>query len=365
MSAGCLELMGAGAGKSLYHSLAWYRNLVEHALDPVDKVRIYALETPNPAPGALAILPLRLAGRASSLWRGRGLTSLSNYYSSLWGPILADSGHDPGASLVRLVTTVCADRSRWDFVRLSPLSTEPPVFLRLLDAFRECGMVVQPYFCFGNWYLEVAGRTSEQYLGGLPSVLKNTISRKSKKLQASGQTRIQIVTGGSDLDRAIVDYERIYAASWKVPEPYPAFVSGLIRTCAQMGWLRLGLLYLAEQPVAAQLWIVTGNTASIYKLAYDEKYASLSPGTVLTTHLIRYVIDVDRVEVVDYLTGDDGYKRDWMSHRRERWGILALNPKTVRGALGIVEHVGGQRLKNLLAGLWQRRRSLGHSSQES
>lgn len=53
-----------------------------------------------------------------------------------------------------------------------------------------------------------------------------------------------IVAGGSDLDSAIADYELVYAASWKVPEPYPRFLPGLIRTCARMGWLRLGLLYV-------------------------------------------------------------------------------------------------------------------------
>jgi CelD/BcsL family acetyltransferase involved in cellulose biosynthesis len=63
---------------------------------------------------------------------------------------------------------------------------------------------------------------------------------------------------------------------------------------------------------------------SIFKLAYDERFAQLSAGSVLTSQLMRQVIDVDRVAVVDYLTGDDAYKRDWMSHRRERVGVRAL-----------------------------------------
>ena len=149
------------------------------------------------------------------------------------------------------------------------------------------------------------------------------------------------------MERAISDYGRIYSASWKVPEPYPHFVPGLIRTCAEKGWLRLGLLYVDDQPVAAQVWIIVDHSALIYKLAYDDRHASLSPGTVLTTHLMRHAIDVDKVRIVDYLTGDDPYKRDWMSHRRERWGILALNPRTVGGVLGITEHVGGSMLKKL------------------
>ena len=43
---------------------------------------------------------------------------------------------------------------------------------------------------------------------------------------------------------------------------------------------------------------------------------------------MQHVIDTDHVEEVDYLTGDDAYKQDWMSHRRERIGLVAFNPRT-------------------------------------
>ncbi len=65
-------------------------------------------------------------------------------------------------------------------------------------------------------------------------------------------------------------------------------------------------------------------------------------------HMMRRAIDVDRVEVVDCLGGDDAYKREWMSHRRERWGILAMNPRTTRGVLGILRHVTGRFVKRAL-----------------
>jgi CelD/BcsL family acetyltransferase involved in cellulose biosynthesis len=59
------------------------------------------------------------------------------------------------------------------------------------------------------------------------------------------------------------------------------------------------------------------------------------------------VIDVDGVCEVDFLSGDDDYKRDWMSHRRERHGIVVFNPRTVWGALAAIRHVGGGVLKKL------------------
>jgi hypothetical protein len=50
--------------------------------------------------------------------------------------------------------------------------------------------------------------------------------------------------------------------------------------------------------------------------------------------LMEHVLDQDKVNEVDYLTGDDTYKAAWMSDRRERWGLVAYNLKTARGVFG-------------------------------
>jgi hypothetical protein len=40
-----------------------------------------------------------------------------------------------------------------------------------------------------------------------------------------------------------------------------------------------------------------------------------------------------------------------MSQRRERWGILALNPCTPRGVLAIARHIGGRTAKRVAVSL--------------
>ncbi len=62
---------------------------------------------------------------------------------------------------------------------------------------------------------------------------------------------------------------------------------------------------------------------------------------------MQHVIEVDQVREIDYLSGDDAYKQDWMSHRRERWGILAFNLRTFKGVLAACKHIGGRRLKSI------------------
>lgn len=126
---------------------------------------------------------------------------------------------------------------------------------------------------------------------------------------------------------------------------------GLIRLCAELGKLRLGVVRIDGQPVAAQVWIVHHGVAAIYKLAYDARVAALSVGSVLTAALMEHVIDIDRVRQVDYLMGDDRYKQDWMSHRRERWGLMAFNLSTLDGLSGYARHVGGRLFRRLERGL--------------
>ena len=109
-----------------------------------------------------------------------------------------------------------------------------------------------------------------------------------------------------------------------------------------------------------RLWIVHGGVASIYKLAYDERFAGLSVGTVLTARLMEHVIDGDGVRVVDYLTGDDAYKSSWMSHCRERRGLMAFNRRTPRGLLAAARHIGGRAAKRAALRLTGRQSDSSH-----
>lgn len=339
------------AGKqSFFSSLPWFRTFVGHALDKRDHLRIYCAPD-SPAETSESSVVLTTVHRAvdTGVFKPRKLSSLSNYYTSLFNLVGNGAGTREGA--VKLARAIANDSPTWDEVELKPLDLDSPAFIALKEGLQSAGFVVQTYFCFGNWYLKVHGRTYAEYLEHLPSVLKNTLRRKKKKLEKSGRARIEIVTGGENLRSAIVAYDKVYSASWKQPEPYPHFVPELISTCARLGALRLGILYFDGEPIAAQFWIVQNGAALIYKLAYDNKFTEWSAGTILTAALMEHVIDLDKVGEIDYLTGDDAYKRDYMSDRRERWGILAMNPRTVRGAAAIARHVGGRAVKRAVQSL--------------
>src|SRR5262245_40140934 len=97
----CRRVLEAAGARALYSSLAWYENFARTALDSDDRVRIYvSREEDNDA--AVALMALR-SKRSGGLVRRNELHSLSNYYSSLYGPVVAPETHRPGL----LLQTLC------------------------------------------------------------------------------------------------------------------------------------------------------------------------------------------------------------------------------------------------------------------
>jgi hypothetical protein len=340
-----MNLFEEAGRQSVFLTLPWFQNFIQTALAAGDRVRIYGAAAAGAHGTPAGMLLMRGSNNSNSLSSPRKLEALANYYSCFYAPHLAVSAAELRETLRALTLAIAEEKPRWDSIEVKPMDVNSREFPEFVEAFKAAGFIVQTFFSFGNWYLPVNGRSFAQYSESLPSVLKNTLNRKRKKLEKTGRAKIEIVTGGRWLDAAIDAYMKVYLSSWKQPEPYPQFIPGLIRMCAAMGALRLGIIYVDGEPAAAQLWIVHHGHALIYKLAYDERFGELSVGTILSAALFQHALDVDKVIEVDYLCGDDAYKKDWMSHRRERWGILALNPRTPRGVLAIARHVGGRAVK--------------------
>jgi CelD/BcsL family acetyltransferase involved in cellulose biosynthesis len=331
--------------QSFFLTLDWFRNFFAAIVPEPHHAHILGVETDEGRP--VAAMPMVWAPGRSGVLSPAGLNGASNYYTCYFAPVLSDA-QDATVVAHALATSLWSCRRQWDIVTLQPIDHGAAIYAALAQALRDVGMVTQTYFCFGNWYLEVAGRSYREYLDSLTSVLRKNVPYNIRRLEKTGRSRIDIVTREAELDTALEAYEKVYNSSWKVPEPYPHFLRGLARLAARNGWLRMGLIHIDGEPAAAQLWIVYRGVASIYKIAYDERWAKLSTGTVLTAKLMQHVIDVDRVRFVDYLSGDDDYKKMWMSHRREFWGIMGFNPRSLRGASQIMRHVGGRLGKQLL-----------------
>lgn len=335
LPSGCEALFNAGEQHSFDLAADWFQLLEDKVFFEKD-TQIYVMQRDDEVRG---VLPLYFQRTGSGFRQMRGL---ANYYSSLFRPLL-----DPAVTADELAGYLLEILQDFplDVLRFDAMDPAHPAFNLLESAMHRAGLVPFRFMSFGNWYLPVRWDSFKDYFQGMPSQVRNTVRRRERKFFAANSGRLEIVTGLEDIEAAIAAWEKIYAASWKRAESSPQFIPGLIRMYAARGWLRLGLAYYDGEPIAGQIWIVSHGRAAIYKLSYDENFSHLSAGTILTAHLMRHVLDIDKVKEVDYLVGDDVYKKDWMSHRRERWGIVAYNPRTLRGVLGGANELSRRAVK--------------------
>jgi hypothetical protein len=277
-------------GGDFFSTLCWYRCVVAAALPQGAHAECLCVEQD----GTLAaVLPMQSnAGR---------LSGLTTPYTVLWRMLLA-----PGCDVAATGRAI-ADFCRGRPVRLDALDEAAPEWRHFSTGLRAARIFPLPFTHFGNWRFPGA-------------------------------------------DCGWEAYETVYAKSWKTPEPFPHFNPSLMRACAPENQLRLGILSLDGQTLAAQFWVVHHGTATVLKLAHDAAADRWSPGTVLTGWMIQHMITQDRPHTLDFGRGDDAYKQLWTSHRQQRSGLILAGPTHPAGAYEIAKHAVRASLKRGRAG---------------
>ncbi len=253
--------------------------------------------------------------------------SLGSWYTLRFAPVFTGT---PDVRVKRALLTAIARRitKRFFMIRLAPMTKEDCAIVAA--AFRRCRWNATITAKTGNWRIDVSGRSFADYWADRPGELRSTVKRKRAR---SGMT----VTIHRDFDdEAWADYERIYAESWKGEEGSPAFVRDMARDAAAHGSLRLGVAQIDGEAVAAQLWTVENGVAIIHKLAYLPAASEHSPGSILSAAMFEAAIDTDHVDLIDYGTGNDRYKQDWMDSRIELFTLTMHNLRSPRGIAGAV-----------------------------
>lgn len=262
------------------------------------------------ANGTEAWLPLR--NDAPGCYSG-----LTNWYSFAIRPLF--SGDADRASALR---ALCAAlRRKAARVTLYPVPDVDKA--SLLAAFKAAGWWTRAVSAGDRHWLDLTGLDHDGWWASRPGALRSTVQRKAKKNVVDLQLLDQFDAG------SWAAYEQIYAASWKPEEGHPALLRAFAEAESARSTFRMGLARIDGAPVAAQFWTVEEGTAFIHKLAHVEDSLKASPGTLLSAALFRHVIEVDRVRRVDFGTGNDAYKRDWMNRHEPLWRIEAFNPSRI------------------------------------
>jgi CelD/BcsL family acetyltransferase involved in cellulose biosynthesis len=268
------------------------------------------------------------------------LSSLTTPYSCVYRPLIA-SGLDQATRIAAMSAFARFCRPAGN-VRLDALPAEWDGLAALEIGARVAGLVPLSFNHFGNWYENVAGLSWSAYLLRRPGALRETIRRRLRRAEKLAGARFDLLTRADQMKQAAEAFEAVYRRSWKDAEPHPDFNVALMRAMAERGWLRLGVWSVGTEPVAVQFWVVHAGQAVVLKLAHDEAFQAHSPGTVLTALMIRHLLDNEHVARIDLGRGDDTYKQGWAVERRQRVGVLLINPWRPAGLIALLRHASGR-----------------------
>jgi Acetyltransferase (GNAT) domain len=275
----------------------------------------------------------RARADASDCWlflmqRGSAATAMASWYTLSYRPVFTGDPND-ATKFALLLATARRLTKRLSTITLSPMpEKDARIVAKAFDRARWVPVVRETS---ANWTIDTDEFSFEDYWAQRPGELRSTVKRKGAKYEI--ETKIYTTFDGE----AWANYEAIYSASWKPEEGSIEFLRDMALNESAAGALRMGLAKIAGQPVAAQLWTVENGRAIIHKLAHLESAAAQSPGSVLTAAMFEHVIDNDHVKIVDFGTGDDRYKSDWMDRREPLFTVELFNPRRPAGLWGALK----------------------------
>ena len=327
------HLFASSEKQSMFLGERWYRNFSNFVANSEGTVKFFGF---NNAEGkAVALFPLWLKNDGILGRKVRVISSLTNYYSPLYDFAIDEKLTNKDEVVGTLLNHLQFTYREWDLLSFSPVLT--PLKNLLMQVEEVKGISRYSFQCSTNFYHKLESDFYDYFLER-PSRIKNTIKRKRKKLDKDTQWNMAIFSNVEQIDQALAQYHEIYHDSWKQNEPFTGFIDGLARIGVEKEWLRLGILTINEEPVACQFWFVVDECAYIYKLAYKEKFKNYSPGTILLSYMIEQTIIKDKIKKIDFLTGEDQYKKDWMSQSRDLFCVNLLNNSTLSGNLLRLSH---------------------------
>jgi CelD/BcsL family acetyltransferase involved in cellulose biosynthesis len=280
----------------------------------------------------------------------RELALTRDWYSPVSGLLCTGTAYDNVDMLMRHLASA---GMAWDVLDFDGLPMEQEGSKALLRWIDRLGWPSHAEDSFGNWILR-GFRSWDDYWKGKA---KRKQRRKSivyrDRLLELGNVRTRIISNGGEVDAAFGQFYEICERSWKEgAERHPEFVKSTMRLAAKKDALRIAFLDLDDKPIASWYAFVHGSTAYLPRTGYDARFRRYMPGLVLLEDFLRHLIEVDRVDTIDFQHGDEAYKSVWANERRLRKRIVVANPRSWKGRLYVrAEYVYKPKLEPTL--LWR------------
>lgn len=186
---------------------------------------------------------------------------------------------------------------------------------------------------FRRFYIEMAGKSFDDYLARFSSKTRSTLKRKHRKLLEHAGHRLDVreFRHEKDVDAFISDAVPLSRRTYQsrllndgLPEG-PRAVSAM-KDLARQNQMRAYVLYAAGRPVSYLYLPTTGEIITYAHLGYDPDYAQLSVGTVLQMIALERLFAEKRYRYFDFTEGEGAHKEMFGTHNVAACSFFLLKP---------------------------------------
>ena len=312
----------AAASGNVFASRLWLETWWRH----FGRDRPLRLGAHRAADGTLtAIVPLYLASRRPV----RMLRFLGHGASDQLGPICARGDERAGAEALALA--VAATGRAWDALLADELPTSLPW---APSTGRVLGRQASPV-------ARLSGCTVESWLAARSANLRSQLARAERRLAAAGRVTHRTTAHAEDVARDLDTVIALHDRRWAARGGSRSFVGREAfhhDVCAQAfarGWLRLHVLEVDGEPVAALYNLRFEGAESFYQGGRDPAFDRCSVGLVLHARAIGRAIE-DGIDEYRFLRGDEAYKHRFADEDRPLQSIGVARTAPGRATLAAV-----------------------------
>ena len=314
------QVLSRSGAASPFLTWAWHRACAE-ALPADAAANCRAVVLRGATGDVEAVFPFRV--QRAHPW-GVPVTELGWAFGDLGSPDHLDLLASPKADLDALVGAL--DRLPWGVIRLANLAEDGSNVDRFCEACDRHGWTVRRRPIRRCPYLELP-ESWDAYLSSLSSHGRHAIRRKERKLRREHHVALTDY-GQERIEEGLRHLERLHAQRWDgggaLSDPViQRLHSRFAASLAERGQLWLVSLDLDGSPAAAWYGFTSGDTVYHYQSGRDPRWERDRVGTVLVSLMIRQAIERG-YRRLDFLRGDEAYKREWTQTARQAYEIVVF-----------------------------------------
>jgi len=315
----------------------------------------------------VALAPFCIVPSRIGMMGSRKLSFLAGeFVGSDYLNILVEAGME-GSATAEIARFLAQHTEQWDYIELCDGDGDSPVFAELRDQLKRLGMTERTAPASVCYYIELPG-SFEKYLAEVASNLRWNFRRRGRNLEREGPVKFITLAGGAELEQGFADLVRLHSLRFQhrgkesafLGRDIQAFHSVVLKRMAAHGWVRLDLLRIREQTVAALYGLAIGRKFSNYQVGMDPAWLRFGVGSVIVGRSIQEAIQSGFREF-DFLRGPESYKSGWATGMRHTLNARFFDrrPKSQWALAMTMLREEARLVKSSVRRVWRRLESVG------